>query len=369
MEAPMKAIPRWSVRLGKERRVRARTPVFGDGAVYQVFHYDKGSFIESVMLALDAETGVERWRSTIAHVANEPVLAPDGSVYLSSFEGSVFAYAKDGRLLWKAPEAGRNMGVPRLVDAGRLVVAEIGGGGSRTWCLDRHSGAVLWTFDNGGHSYPIAATAKMVVHATAVSGARFGESTIHLFALSAENGRPIWSVKHDKYLFTPRIVDDLVVIGARGALLAYHLANGRPAARLDLPPDTAVNVLASAPGGFLLADDTPAFAADNTPILRRVALSRKRAFLRPSAEFTELWATSLPRAPIGRPIPFGSVVAVLVEGGDLHILSASDGQRIAVCNRKGDENGGGGIACSGAFLAVANGRTLDIYRQSDIVDN
>lgn len=362
----MKPTPLWSVRLGKERRVGARAPVFAGDAVYQVFRYDKGSFFESVMLALDAGTGAERWRTTIGHVANKPVVGPDGTVYLSSFEGSVLAYDRTGRMLWKAPEAGRNIGVPSLAGDGSLIVAEINGRGGRTWCLDARSGAVLWTFDNGGHSYSIAATAETVVHATAADGAKFGESTIHLFCLSAEDGRPLWSTTHDQYLFMPRIVDDLVVIGARGALLAYTLSNGRTAARLDLPPKAVAQALTPLADGFLLSDDTPLAAAGDAPAIRRVALRRKRSLFRNSVELAPLWTVPLPQGMVGSPVDLGTVAAILLEDGDLHILDIGNGSPVALHKRSGEGGGAGGIARSGPLLAVANGRTLEVYRQSDM---
>ncbi|MGO1079128.1 outer membrane protein assembly factor BamB family protein [Inquilinus sp. CA228] len=363
----MKPTPLWTARLGKERRVRARAPVFAGDVVYQVFHYDKGGFFESVMLALDAGTGAERWRTTIGHVANESVVGPDGTVYLSSFEGSIRAYDRTGQVLWGAPEAECNIGIPSLAGDGRLVVAEIHGGGRRTWCLDARSGAVLWTFHNGGHSYAIAATTETVVHATVVAGAKFGESTIHLFALSAENGRRLWSATHDQYLFMPRIVDDLVVVGARGALLAYSRSDGRPVARLDLPPPAVAKALTPLADGFLLSDDTPLAAADDAPAIRRVALRRKRSLFRSAVELAPLWTAPLPQGMVGRPVDLGAVAAVLLEGGDLHILNLGDGRQVALHKRSGEDSGAGGIACSGPLLAVANGRTLEVYRQSDLI--
>lgn len=362
----MKPTPLWTMRLGKERRVRARPPVFAGDAVYQVFHYDKGSFFESVMLALDAGTGAERWRATIEHVANQPVVGPDGTVYLSSFEGSVLAYDSNGRTLWTAPEAGSNIGIPSLAGDGRVVVAEIHGSGRRTWCLDARSGAVLWTFDNGGHSYAIAATAETVVHATVVPGARFGESTIHLFCLSAEDGRRLWSATHDQYLFMPRIVDDLVVVGARGALLAYGRSDGRLAARLDLPPQAVAKALTPLADGVLLSDDTPLAVADDAPAIRRVALRRKRSLFRSAVELAPLWTVPLPQGMVGSPVELGTVAAILLEGGDLHILDLGDGRQVALHKRNGEDGGAGGIARSGPLLAVANGRTLEVYRQFDL---
>lgn len=56
------------------------------------------------MIVSDAATGVEHWRVTLDHVANEPIVAPDGTVYISSFSGCIHAYGVNGRELWRAPD-------------------------------------------------------------------------------------------------------------------------------------------------------------------------------------------------------------------------------------------------------------------------
>lgn len=355
----MKLSPLWTFRLGNERNVRARPPVFGDGVVYQVFYYDKKGFYESLLLALDAETGAELWCATVDHLFNEPVAAQNGNVYVSSFSGSVLAYDREGRELWKAPVADRNLGKPCLIGSSRLAVAEVHGRGRRTWCLDAARGEVIWTFENGGHSYPLAATSDVLVHATAVSGATFGESTIHLFALSARDGSRLWSVRYPQYLFMPVIADDIVVIGARGALLAYALADGRREASLDGPAGVAINVVAPFADGFVLADDAQT--------VRRVKLSRKRSLFRSSVSFAELWPASMPGEVVGRPVDLDTAIGVLLDGGVLQILAAADGKLIASHDLKGDERGSGGIALSGPVLAVAHGRMLGLYQTSGVL--
>ncbi|UIJ46267.1 hypothetical protein LZK98_04790 [Sphingomonas cannabina] len=103
--------PHWTTTLKKEHRVKARSPVIIGDSAFQLFHYDKSGFYESSLLALDLETGAERWRATIAHVVNKPIVGPDGTVYLSSFKGAVYALGADGRTRWKTKLGNHNIGM------------------------------------------------------------------------------------------------------------------------------------------------------------------------------------------------------------------------------------------------------------------
>lgn len=262
----------WSVRLANERNVKSRGPVLADGVVYQLFHYDKRDFFESRLMALALATGEELWHATVDHVANRPAIGADGTVFLSSFDGAVAAYDPNGDQIWRCDAIDSNIGPPTLAGSDHLVLAEIHGRARRTWCLNARTGAVLWTFDNGGHSYTLAATQDVVVHATVVSGANFGESTVRLFALSARDGSVRWSASHTEYMFVPAIIDDTVIVGARGAVLAYDLASGKERARLALPEGTAAMHLLALP------ENSMAVAGDATT-LRHLELRRQKAFL------------------------------------------------------------------------------------------
>lgn len=348
----------WRFSLPKERSVQARAPVVTDDRVYQVFHYEKKGRSESVLLAFNLETGNECWRAGIAHCANAPVVGPDGTIYVSSFEGSVIAYDQQGRQRWRAPEAARNLNVACLAGPERVVVAEIHNQGGHTWCLDAANGDAIWMVDHGGHAYPPAATASVVVHATVHQGASFGQSIVHLMALSAEDGRLLWLVESAEYLFTPTIVGDLVIIGARGSLRAYRIADGKLAACLDLPPDATINQ------GMLALSDGFVFG-DTQGMLRRASLLHTGTSSQCEPAFRECWVTALASEPTGRPADLGSAVGVLLKSGMVQVVALRDGSTLASLKLgSGASNGYGGVARSGSFIAAAHGRLLALYRLS-----
>lgn len=350
--------PRWKTTLKKERRVRARPPVIADDAVLQLFHYDKGGFYESSLLALDRETGAQQWRVAIAHIVNEPVVDPDGVIYLSSFEGAIYALDPNGHTLWKVVLGGRNMGAPAFAGTQYMLVAETGGRSARTWCLDPASGQVLWSFENGGHSYAIAATNDVAIHATVLNEPGSDEATIRLFALATRGGRVLWTASHHQYLFMPVLAGDHVVIGARGAILAYRVDNGRLEARLDLGEGVAADIL--------VAGSTGLIAVDDTNVVRLITLARTRSFLRSTTDLRQAWEAPLPGKAIGRPIEINGRIAVMTEGGAIHLLAHQDGHLLASYDHKdGDTAGAGGLASSGDSVAAATGRILRLFRSAD----
>lgn len=350
--------PRWVLALKDARRVGARTPAIANGTIYQVFHYDKGSGFESALLAVDIRSGAERWRSLIGHVANEPVVGSDGTIYVSSFEGSVYAFAPDGAVLWRAPAAERNMGAACLAGPDRILVAETGGGSRKTWCLDARSGDVLWSFENGGHSYPISATADIAVHATAVSTENFGETAIRLFALSVKDGHVLWSVAHDQYLFGSAMVGEHIVIGARGGVRVYALRDGRLEAELAIPDETAAQTVRSESAGLLVVDDTRR--------LRVLALGQKRGLFRSSVELTERWVTELPAEPAGKPIELEKGIAILTADGVVHVIDKASGGAISSMPMMSGIEGVGGLARVEDLLIVSSGRTLLAFETSNL---
>lgn len=344
--------PRWSMTLKDERRVGARTPVIADNRIYQVFHYEKGSGYESTLLALDLESGTELWRSIIGHVATDPVVGAGGVVYVSSFGGSVYALEPGGTVMWTAPTAERNMGVPCLAGRDRVLVAETGGRSRRTWCMDAASGEVVWSFDNGGHSYAIATTPDVAVHATAVNTEAFGEAAPTLYALAVKDGGVLWSATHDQYLFGPAIVGEHVVIGARGSVRAYAMANGKLAASLALPGETAAQSVHATSAGLVVIDDTNR--------LRLLSLRKKRGLFGSSVDLAEIWVTQVSAETAGRPIEFDAGIAILTTDGAVHMMEAASGRIAHTLQGKRGFEGTGGLAHASRYLAVASGRSLQV---------
>ncbi|KIQ28202.1 hypothetical protein RT97_21010 [Variovorax paradoxus] len=335
----------WSYRLPKERQVGARPPVAGADTVLVAFHYDKAGFYESTLVALDPTTGEERWRATIPHVINEPLLGPDGSVYVSSFSGTVHAFDRTGKKLWDGRCGDRNMGRPCLVGGDRLVVAETGGGASKTWCLDVRTGSIVWAFENHGHSYGLAANNGRVVHATVLAKG----AGVRLHCVDMSNGRALWAVDSAEWMFHPVVQDQTVLIGARGSLRAYSLQTGELLARLDLEGQEAID------GQMQVFGDRICFGTDAGRV-RCAVLQSKRSFFKTRLSLESAWQAACEGGIRGRPVMAGEALAVLAPEEGIVFLDPATGQRLSSIKMgKGD---GGGLVSDREWLYGALGREV-----------
>ncbi len=144
---------------GRTHRGMEATPVLVDGVLYVTGPW-------SVVYALDARTGAERWRydpqvdghwarHTCCDAVNRGVAVADGTVYVGTLDGYLAALdARTGKPLWKVDTlTDRRMsyaitGAPRI--AGRNVVIGNGGAemGARGYAsaFDRKTGKLAWRF-------------------------------------------------------------------------------------------------------------------------------------------------------------------------------------------------------------------------------
>lgn len=342
----------WKYALPKERNVLARVPVFWRDQILGVFTYDRKNFIESAVIALSRDDGRELWRQNIAHVATEPVIDANGTIFVASFAGAIHAYAPDGQALWTSAFGNNNVTPPILSD-GRLFLAETGGRASKTWCLDASDGQVIWSAENGGHSYRLCAAGDRIFHATVVSGQQFGQSTIHLHCLDQQTGETAWSVEVDQYHFNVMMAGDLLLWGARNALNAYDPATGALVTRLAIPDGTAIS------SGPVLANGT-IIAADDSGIIRAIALEQKGLLFKKPA-LRDCWFRSLPDSFAGHPLVMGDYVYLLTEQGEVHcydLTGKAIGPSLTIEGGKG-----GGLAAAGDTIAISQGRVLELYRR------
>lgn len=339
----------WSYRLPKERQVGARTPVAGNETVFVVFHYDKADFFESALVALDRTTGEERWRTTISHVVNEPVVAADGSVYVSSFSGTVHAFDSAGKPLWEGRCGNRNLGKPCLVADNRLAVAETGGGASKTWCLDLHTGAVVWSFDTPGHSYGLAAGGGRLVFAAVLPKS----AGVRLHGVDATSGHSLWAADSAEWLFQPLVQDQTVLIGARGSLRAYAMRTGDLLARLELEDQQTID------SPMTISNDriyfgTASGGAGCASLLSERSLFRTKLVLR------SVWRIACEGGVRSRPVLTETALAVLApEEGSIVLLDPASGHRLSALKLgKGD---GGGLFYDRGWLYGSMGREVRAF--------
>lgn len=341
----------WQYGLPKERNISARTPAYWRDRIVGVFTYDRKSFFESAVIALSADAGHEIWRQTIAHVATEPVIDADGTIFVGSFAGAIHAYAPDGSALWSSAFGNSNV-TPPILNNGRLFIAETGGSASKTWCLDT-SGQVIWCAETGGHSYRLCAAGDRIFHATVVAGRQFGQSSIHLHCLHDQTGETVWSVEVDQYHFNVIVAGGLLLWGARNALNAYHPATGALVAQLPIPDGTAITS-----GPALLRDTI--IAADDSGIIRAIALEQKGLLFKKPA-LRQLWFSSLPSSFVGQPLIVGDHCYLLTDQGQVHCYDPKGKPIGPILNI--DTGKGGGLAAAGDMIAISQGRVLELYRR------
>jgi len=231
--APVAALPEWPQWRGpnrdgavvgaaapavwpKELKVRWRmtvgtghsSPVVADGRVYQFARQGE----EEVLIALDAATGKELWKTPGLAVAYEmnpaarghgkgpkstPVVA-GGRVFTLGITGVLSAHdAKTGKLIWRKDFSKQYPSTSPLygtamspVVVGDLLVAHVGGHdrGALT-AFDPANGSVKWSFEPDGPAY----SSPVVVN---VGGERqlvtFTQK--ELVAVSPANGKLLWKL-------------------------------------------------------------------------------------------------------------------------------------------------------------------------------
>ena len=106
------------------------------------------------MYALDAGSGVERWRFTTggAVFSSPAVDAEAGVLYIGSFDHTLYALdLETGRERWRSDLAGRVLGSPAVVEH-HLYVGGEGEGGDEPGALfavDSRDGTIVWRFEVG----------------------------------------------------------------------------------------------------------------------------------------------------------------------------------------------------------------------------
>ena len=211
------------------------TPIVYDGVLYV------GSG-DGFFYAIDATTGVLRWRRGTGGAVVSTAAAGAGSVYFSSRDGRLYSVrATDGALLW-SHRFGRDLtpfnywdyflSSPTLVGTS----VYIGSGDGHAYALDARSGRIRWTFDAGSRIRSTVVVRDGVVV--------FGTMDGHVYGLRQRDGSPLWKFATagasktfadegndtTSVFASPAASNGRVAIGGRdGQLYAIDLADGREA--------------------------------------------------------------------------------------------------------------------------------------------
>jgi len=194
------------------------SPVVASGAVY----FGSG---DTNIYALDAATGVLKWKFKTGDVVHSSPALSDGTLFAGSWDSNFYALdAATGKEKWRFktgedPDIHNQVGIQSSAAVANGVVY-FGCRDSKFYAVDAATGKQLWFFSNKG-SWVIASPAVIegrVYFATSDSG------LIH--ALDAKSGAPLFSAdnKHWPMFSSPAIAGDTLYIGSHeGKLLAIDL--------------------------------------------------------------------------------------------------------------------------------------------------
>jgi outer membrane protein assembly factor BamB len=332
----------WNYILKGKRNVQARPPVVAGDRLYQVFNFNTGSGSNGILACFDAASGVLVWERSFEFVTNEPVISADGTLYVTTFDGSSHALNLDGKLRWSVRPTEANVFKPILV-GNALLYGEIGGGSKHTWCLDAESGDVRWKHESGGHAYSLSAVGDRVVHSVAPRG----ENGARVLCLSVADGRRLWSGESAEYVFKPVIVGPHVHVGAFESLRTHDLASGAELARFSLPGVNLTSELLSVDEGLVFGDET----------------GNVRSLCFEGRQWTQRWERQGIGDSSSRPAIMGNSIAIHSKGGYISLLDAASGA-VSECLKFKADGGTGGVAFASRWLFAAHERELRCYLQS-----
>jgi outer membrane protein assembly factor BamB len=232
----------WQLRLG---RMISSSPVVVDGVVY-VGSIDPGSLAGGALHAVEAATGIERWR--LAPAPGDGIFATaavgEGIVVTGTYDGTVVAAdARTGEERWRVAAEATFYGSPALM-AGIVYIADTNG---HLHALDAASGAERWRVVVG-RGFDRALTTPAVAGDTVwcVDASRRPGEPSWLHAWDAASGEERWRYGPDDgsvLRFLPVVAGGAVWVASRQPVLrAVDVASGEEVTRLDIGAITATEL-------------------------------------------------------------------------------------------------------------------------------
>ncbi len=179
----------------------------------------------SAVLAIDLESGQERWRFPSALDQSKlfyapPALTAEGQLVVGGFDGVVYILdADNGRLVWSFDEAqGRILGGP-IVDEELTYVASADG---TLYAINLTSRDLSWSYETESPLWASPTVADGVVYLASLDH--------KVYALDQESGDLLWSEDISAAIAgAPALADNHLIVGTFGnGLLALDPARGTP---------------------------------------------------------------------------------------------------------------------------------------------
>ena len=308
-------------KISEQARLRSRwSRGVGDGqgdGFYKINPVLEGGIIyvasaDGVVMAVDAESGRERWKNNLELALSGGVGHHAGSIFVGTSEGLVMRLSADsGAEIWRAVVSGEVLSAPQ--GNGQYVVVQTYDG--KLMGFDYESGERRWTYTSNVPVLTLRGTGTPILSGdNAIAGFADGK----VVAVNLRSGNVSWEARvaiPEGTSEIERIVDidgsmslqgaELYVASYQGRVVAIDTRSGRKLWQRNVSSVSGVGV---GFGNVYVADD------DGTV----------SAFLR-NGQGVRWQNIDLGYRDLSRPTPVGSYVAVVDFEGYVHLLSQVDG--------------------------------------------
>lgn len=210
---------KWS--FGPERISRSHPVIGEDGSLYL-------ASMDGTLYALNRD-GTERWRFSLSRqISTPPAVAPDGTIYIGSWDGNVYALNSEGDQLWSFTTGLLTVQSAPVIGPDGTLYVGADGGDAKLYALNP-DGTEKWRFDPGGTS--LTTSVAVAPDGTVYLGAHGG-----LYALNPD-GVPKWVFAEAGN--SPAIGADGTIYAGGGFDLYAINADGSQKWRFGLRSDTS----------------------------------------------------------------------------------------------------------------------------------
>ena len=289
--------------------VSSNPAIDADGTVYM------GSYDGNVY-AFDGATGTQKWASTIGNpVESSPAIGADGTVYVGSWDNNVYALDREtGTKKWTFTTGGQVISSPVIGGDGTVYVGSVDG---KVYALDGDTGTPKWEFRTGNGKGVSSSPAIGIIGVHGPNGIE-GMVTVYVgcddgvvYALNGATGGYWWGFKTD------RPVISSPAIGADGTVYVGSM-DGKVYA-LDGATGTQKWAFTTGNG----VESSPAIGADGTVY---VGSDDGNVYALDGADGTQKWAFTTGNAVDGSPaIGADGTVYVGSEDGKVYALNGATG--------------------------------------------
>ncbi len=199
----------WQTATGNEDAFMG-APAYDHGVIYPT-----GG---NLLLALDAETGKELWR-TEKDMQFVGLAVANGMIYVGNWDRNLYAFDRStGAERWKFAARGDFWSAPAV--NGNIVYA--GNVDKYLYALNAQTGELLWSYQTRGDAVSEALIADGVVYVSD-SSHLFPRGARHLYALDARTGEELWKLETvGRFLPAPALGENVIYMTSSGEVIALE---------------------------------------------------------------------------------------------------------------------------------------------------